>query len=221
MRDFIYDTQETRNGYTLVKRALEDSQCDKVVLILHSQGGIQGSLIINELVDTISKEDIHKLEVYTFAAAANHFNDATCIVSWPKECLIRHIEHYANSGDFVSRLGVLNFSKAPANLTNHFVGHLFERPGSGHMLNQHYLDTIFPFDPNTGRVVDTNDFMEMLVDEMTVLGGQNVPMGLPAGSRSTVPQSPLPPGSSASGTMKPISELSRLWKYRNGMSPVL
>jgi len=96
------------------------------------------------------------------------------------------------------------------------------------MLNQHYLDTIFPFDPNTGQVADTNDFMGMLVDEMSVLGVQNVPkidtksvMGFPGSSRSVIPQSTLPPGSSASGTMKPISELSRLWKYRNGMSPVL
>ena len=93
------------------------------------------------------------------------------------------------------------------------------------MLNQHYLDTMFPFDPNTGRVADTNDFMEMLVNEMVVLSGQNVPKidtmsvtSLSGGS--SIPQSPFPPGS-VSGTMKPISELSRLWKYRNGMSPVL
>jgi len=46
------------------------------------------------------------------------------------------------------------------------------------MLNQHYLDTIFPFDPDTGRVADTNDFVEMLVDEITVLGGQNIPIRL-------------------------------------------
>ena len=96
------------------------------------------------------------------------------------------------------------------------------------MLNQHYLDTMFPFDPNTGRVADTNDFMEMLVNEMVVLNGQNVPKietksvtTSSGGSRSVIPQSPFPPGSSVSGTMKPILELSRLWKYRNGMSPVL
>ena len=43
---------------------------------------------------------------------------------------------------------------------------------------------------------------------MTVLGGQYVPMGLPGGSRSVIPQSLLHPGCSTSGTMKPISELS-------------
>jgi len=97
------------------------------------------------------------------------------------------------------------------------------------MPNQHYLDMIFPFDPNTGQVADTNDFMAMPVDEMTVRG-QNVPntdnnlvMDFPGSSRSVVPQSPLPPspGSLTSGNMKPISELSRLWKYRNGMSPTI
>jgi len=96
------------------------------------------------------------------------------------------------------------------------------------MLNQHYLDTIFPFDPNTGQVADTNDFMAMLVDEMTVLRGQNVPntdenlvMDFSGAFRSVVPQSPLPSDSLTSGNIKPISELSRLWKYRNGMSPTI
>jgi len=75
------------------------------------------------------------------------------------------------------------------------------------MFNQHYLDTMFPLDPKTGLVADTNDFMAMLVpDEMTVLGGQNVPGDS---------------GSSASVTRRPISELSRLWKYRNGGSPTI
>jgi hypothetical protein len=96
------------------------------------------------------------------------------------------------------------------------------------MLNQHYLDTMFPFDPNTGLVADTNEFIEMLVDDMTVLGGQNVPkidtklvMSFPGSSKSVAPQSPLPSCSSESGTMKPILELSRLWKYRNGWSPTI
>jgi hypothetical protein len=94
------------------------------------------------------------------------------------------------------------------------------------MLNQHYLDTMFAFDPNTGRVADTNDFMAMLVDERTVLGEEKVPnfdmklaRGFPGGSRSVDTDSPLPTGSLTSGTMKPISELSRLWQYRNGGSP--
>jgi len=174
-RELQYYTEDTRNGYAIVKRTLEDPQYDKVVLILHSQGGIQGSLIIDKLVGNLSEEYIHKLEVYTFTAA-DHFNNPTRL----EKHLISHIEHYANSKDFVSRLGVLNFSKIPAtaHLTNNFIGQLFERPGSGHMLNQHYLDTIFPFDPDTGRVADTNDFVEMLVDEITVLGGQNIPIRL-------------------------------------------
>jgi len=94
------------------------------------------------------------------------------------------------------------------------------------MLNQHHLDTMFSLDPETGRVAATNEFMEMLVDEDAVRGGKNVPeidaklaVALREDSGSVVTQSPLPPSFSASGNMKPVSELSRLWKYRNGMSP--
>jgi len=109
----------------------------------------------DKLVGNLFEEYIHKLEVYTFATA-NHFNNSTCL----KKHFISHIKHYMNSKDFVSRLGVLNFSK------------------SEHMLNQHYLDTIFPFDPDTSQVIDTNDFVEMLVDEIMVLGGQNISIKL-------------------------------------------
>jgi hypothetical protein len=130
-RDFLY-TQDMRDCYVLVKRALKDPQYNKVVLTLHSQGGIQGSPIVDMLVADLSEENIHKLEDYTFVAAANNPLRGE---GEAKQPLVRHIEHYTNSGDFVSRLGVLNFTKVPAHLTNHFVGAVFERRGSGHMLN--------------------------------------------------------------------------------------
>jgi hypothetical protein len=224
-RDFLYNTQDMRDCYVLVKRALKDPQYNKVVLILHSQGGIQGSLIVDMLIADLSEEDIHKLEVYTFAAAANHFNNPMRGEGETKQPLIRHIEHYANSGDFVSRLGVLNFTKAPAHLTNHFVGAVFERRGSGHMLNQHYLDTMFPLDPHTGQVAESNEFMDMLVDEDMIGGRQNKPaidtnLAMALRWRGGVTQEPNPPsGSQSTGNLKPVRDLSRLWKYRNGLSP--
>ena len=221
-RDFDYHTRHTRDGYVLVKRALKDPRYDKVVLILHSQGGIQGGLIVDMLLADLSGDDVHKLEVYTFAAAANHFNNPTRNQGGTKRNLIRHIEHYANSADFVSRWGVLNFAKAPTHLTNHFVGTLFERRGSGHMLNQHYLDTMFPLDPHTGQVAESNDFVEMLVDEGTIEGKQNRPaidtkLATALGHFTWSPHGT--PGSLVAGNLKPVKELSRLWKYRNGLSP--
>ena len=221
-RDFLYNTQATRDGYILVKQALQDPRYEKVVLILHSQGGIQGGLIVDMLIADLSEDEIHKLEVYTFAAAANHFNNPTRNQGGTKQNLIRHIEHYANSNDFVSRWGVLNFAKAPTHLTNHFVGAVFERRGSGHMLNQHYLDTMFPLDPQTGEVAESNEFVEMLVDIGTIEGRQNRPavdskLAMALGHVTQNPDKQV--GSLLAGDLKPVKELSRLWKYRNGLSP--
>ena len=210
----------------LVKRALKDARYDKVVLILHSQGGIQGSLIVDMLAADLSEDDLRKLEVYTFASAANHFNNPIRTVGTARDHLIRHVEHYANSNDLVSRWGVLNFAKAPTHLTNHFVGKLFERRGSGHMLNQHYLDTMFPLDPSTGMVAETNEFVETLVDEDMIVG-KNTPaidakLAVALRADVNVPQNSYSPPSSTGAlkNMKPVKEVSRLWQYRNGMSPL-
>jgi len=46
-----------------------------VVFILHSQGGIEGSLIIDWLLQELPQNLMAKLEVYTFGNAANHFNN--------------------------------------------------------------------------------------------------------------------------------------------------
>jgi len=218
-RDFLYYTRPTRDGYVLIQRALKDPRYDKVVLILHSEGGIQGGLIVDMLIADLSENHMHKLEVYTFAAAANHFNNPARIRDETKQNLIRHIEHYANSHDFVSRWGVVNFAKAPTHLTNHFVGKLFERRGSGHMLNQHYLDTMFPLDPHTGQVAESNEFMEMLVDAGAIEGKQNKPAMDAKLAMALGHDTPHTPGSLVAGNLKPVKELSRLWKYRNGLSP--
>ena len=92
------------------------------------------------------------------------------------------------------------------------------------MLNQHYLSTMFTLDSDE-ECMDTNDFMETLVDEMEVRGGQNVPdfdtkspMGFQEGSAFVTSLTSGPP---ASGNKKRISELSRLWEYRNGEVPTL
>ena len=50
-RNFCYATEDTRNSYVLIKEALLDDKYKKVVLILHSQGGIEGALILDWLLD--------------------------------------------------------------------------------------------------------------------------------------------------------------------------
>lgn len=297
-RDFGYATQDIRDAYIAVKNALYATNPNtgqaykKVIFIIHSQGAIEGGLLLDWLLADMPQEMLRKLEVYTFGNAANHFNnpmrvtprsmrpmdsrrtrtwdgspsdesDTDDSVSSDNGKAIAHIEHYANSGDFVAEWGVLHFAsptRPPAqNLLNTFVGKVFERPGNGHLLNQHYLDPMFTLDPRTGRVADHNPFMDMkvqlsprgssinsathsswkkpdnrgsngiggkmdgitrklldgeLVEEPEVDGAVKVLMDL---------GSPIE-GKSVDGSVSlpralTVKDMSRLWRYRNGMSP--
>lgn len=240
-RDFAYSTQDIRNSYVLVRRAIKDEKYKKVVLILHSQGGIEGGLMIDWLLADLPEVCFNKLEVYTFGSAANHFNNPICSArsqspdpeSPPDEQtsgnqrVIRHVEHYANSGDFVCQWGVLHFTQSPEFRNNRFIGQLFERKNNGHLLNQHYLDHMFPMDPSTKRVRDTNEFVETMVE----VDDRLVPEREPAShsfARTPISQLPVTEADSSLSAVnanvqqvkkKPVKELSRLWKYRNGGSP--
>ena len=84
--------------------------------------------------------------------------------------MIRHIEHYANSEDFVANIGVLNSTVPKRNRRRMgmlFFGPVFTRQGSGHLLNMHYLDNMFT--RVNGRVDDGgNSFMNSLVSNRRV-----------------------------------------------------
>lgn len=103
--------------------------------------------------------------------------------------VLQHIEHYANTKDFVSNIGVLRFTSPVAAYLNGspFSGSVFVREGSGHLLNMHYLDTMFGED---GR------FMDRMVD-LPVKGLDGVERIV----------------------QRQLGDLSRLWKYRDGDSP--
>lgn len=81
--------------------------------------------------------------------------------------VINYIEHYANSQDFVANIGVLHFTSPQAQPYadgNPFYGPVFIREGSGHLLNMHYLDTMFK--RKGGRVDDEgNEFMNTVVQD--------------------------------------------------------
>lgn len=265
-RNFAYCTSDVRNAYTQIKSALLDKTHDKVVLILHSQGGIEGALIVDWLLDEIPQSLMQQLEIYTFGNAANHFNNPHRDVSGLgldaekdhnsaliTEKAIKYIEHYGNSGDFVARWGILNFTK----IANRYMGRIFERPGTGHLLNQHYMNHMFPLDENM-RCAQTNDFMEMEIDDGTSSGmsagkpssksllstGHANLTGIKAdengAERETLFSSivaslkPSDPGEALvqdvnegvqrvlqrPGAVPRVKDFSRLWQYRNGMSPV-
>jgi hypothetical protein len=70
----IYCT-DIRDCYAAVKETLYRQDLTKVVFILHSQGGIEGGMIIDWLLQEVPQDLLAKLEVYTFGNAANHFNN--------------------------------------------------------------------------------------------------------------------------------------------------
>ncbi|KAL5366438.1 hypothetical protein BJX96DRAFT_182605 [Aspergillus floccosus] len=234
-RNFSYATQDIRDAYALVKRYLLDPHNKKVVFVSHSQGGIEGSLVVDWLIDELPCDILSKLEVYTFGSAANHFNnpykssgrhpsnpDASPDI--PREKCLRHIEHYANEGDLVCRWGIINFAPVP----NRYVGQVFIRPGKGHQMVQHYLDTMFPTGPD-GRMLDTNEFMEMEMEAPPCPGRGRTYWGRSTSTPVVQPDGhdggteALLPIEGAECENKPrrkkVKELSRLWLYRNGLSP--
>jgi hypothetical protein len=221
-RDFSYVTQDIRDGYVLVKKALQDTDKDKVVLVLHSQGGIEGGLMVDMLLADLGDDLLSKLEIYTFASAANHFNNPMRVGPNGKQPVFRHVEHYANSNDFVSRWGVLRFAKSPTHIGNRFAGPVFKRHGSGHMFNQHYLANMFAMDPATGKVAETNEFMETRVDLETTTEGKNEPeIDEHLASALSVVDGNTPLDSCEPTVTRRglrYKDLSQLWKYRNGGS---
>jgi hypothetical protein len=263
-RDFTYVTQDIRNGYAVLKDALSNPQYKKIVFIIHSQGGIEGGLIIDWLCAEVSRELMEKLEVYTFGNAANHFNNPVSIMQSEAESnsaseeiavvpsssrTIKHIEHYANDGDFVSRWGVLHFASG-GNMqgrNNRYSGRVFERHGKGHQFNQHYLDTMFPLDqsPNGHGVSKENPFMDSEVQIAESPKSQDLQLVAPENGgkdalavtekvanddsepKVKVRNLTFPPQRASfsllSSTTRPsaqkVAYYSRLWQYRNGMSP--
>ncbi|KAM4056599.1 alpha/beta-Hydrolase [Hirsutella rhossiliensis] len=290
-RNFTYATADVRLCFKTLRNVLYDPSKSKVVFILHSQGGIEGGLVLDWLLQEMPQDLLAKLEVYTFGNAANHFNNphrhalsqsltqskpllaintfltesgfaspassptevkngfttqdpATPLrepslpvsrtLSAAKDRAIGHIEHYAHSTDFVALWGVLHFAtnKMGSPQLPRFLGRLFQRSTGrgGHLLNQHYLDGMFPLkrDPETGEFVgadDENEFME----EIIRLGHEDVAMDKTreafdiayVGTRDPdASDASLPMANTRRAEKKvKVKELSRLWSYRNGRSP--
>ncbi|KAK0725340.1 hypothetical protein B0H67DRAFT_482592 [Lasiosphaeris hirsuta] len=74
-RNLGYATTDVRVCYRIIKEKLYNPRYSKVVFILHSQGAIEGSLILDWLLQELPQDLLSKLEVYTFGNAANHFNN--------------------------------------------------------------------------------------------------------------------------------------------------
>ena len=74
-RNFGYATGDVRICFRIIRDVLYDPSKSKVVFVLHSQGGIEGGLVLDWLLQELPQDLLSKLEVYTFGNAANHFNN--------------------------------------------------------------------------------------------------------------------------------------------------
>jgi len=131
-RTYNFSNETIETSSRVLKEALVDVQIKKVVLLSHGKGGIIAYQLAEELLmdPVINDAEIKKLEIYTFGCAAKKFRkDFSCIR------MISHVEHFANSHDYIAQIGVLEFKKL--NQEN-YIGHLFEAYNKGHFFNQHY-----------------------------------------------------------------------------------
>lgn len=150
---FALDIFECVLGLTMqIISTLESSVADileealgrysKVVLIVHSQGGIISTGALYQLRERLTGSRsllFNKLELYSFASAATEL-DLPQI----------HAEHFYHTDDYVARIGV-------AAHPERFSGWHFTHRASGHLLNAHYLENFragkfFTDDAETSRL---------------------------------------------------------------------
>lgn len=196
-RSFGFRTAETRIAVPILREYLQDPAIHRVVFIAHSQGGLIASHILEDLYTDLSKDDLQKLEVYTFGSAALQFKNPQNGPP-PNPRTVPHIEHYCNEFDMVNSWGALSSIRSQ-NTT--FLGDLFVAEGAtGHLLNQFYLYQWFGDIP----VVDIpqpNTFMSRSVVQDAVIGGK---FQLP---KTKVPGAPI------------MWDRSRLRRYLGGNTP--
>ena len=95
----------------------------------------EGPIVLDEF-ETLSLDELAKLEIYCFATCANVM--AYSIPPEDDRRPVPYLEHFGNERDIVARLGML--APRPGQWEIRIDGRRFERPGAwGHLLNEHYL----------------------------------------------------------------------------------
>ncbi|EAA58703.1 hypothetical protein AN6319.2 [Aspergillus nidulans FGSC A4] len=157
-RDLNYTTHATRVGRAQLHSALSSEHTKKVVLIAHSQGGIIASAILDWLHAELGDEELRKLEVYTFASAGRVLRNPSRTKNGSKKegKKGRALGSSNSSGSSHMTTNYIHNQHSHQNPPfNHFHGPVFIREGSGHLLNMHYLDTMFS---------EESGFMDKLID---------------------------------------------------------
>lgn len=123
-RNFSYATNDVRVCYKILRDVLYDPSKTKVIFVLHSQGGIEGGLVLDWLLQEMPQDLLSKLEVYTFGNAANHFNNPhrhaesqALTIRKPREALATLVTETSFSGMHVDALIDTSDGKHPSLLT--------------------------------------------------------------------------------------------------------
>ena len=115
------------------------------------------------------------------------------------------------------------------------MGRIFVRSGMGHLLNQHYLNAMFPLGKNK-RVLENNSFMdadvnftgEEVMDKARDGAFETLEQGRNGSVEAITEEVPVKRSLSTvestlaakSALQKPkVRDFSRLWEYRNGGIP--
>ncbi|KAI5802380.1 hypothetical protein FPQ18DRAFT_252040 [Pyronema domesticum] len=207
---------------------------NKVIVLAHSQGGLITSLALDMLFADLADEVLSRLEVYTFGNAANHFNNPPNMykpengeaIRFPT---IKHIEHYANEFDFVSRFGVLAYHPGPSGAaidSGEAAEFLEWNLGGGeqaqkgvrhetHMEDNQFAGKLFMRKGKGGH-----QFVMHYLDEMFKDGDGGELVFVPIEVKEETPQGGKADGpvvnTADEGRVKKtnLEETSRLWRYR-------
>ncbi|KAF9330385.1 hypothetical protein BG006_006679 [Podila minutissima] len=134
-RCFGYTTEDARQLYYSVQSELRKDDIHRVVLIAHSQGAIIASLVVDRLLASESTTDLKKLELYTFASAANHMHGAEDLFC---------IEHFVNKWDYIAQTSILSYQPVKLAGSNRYDGKMYiDNDEVGHSLSTHYLPSMF------------------------------------------------------------------------------
>lgn len=136
-RTFDLASEPAAYAYGRLLDALEAERYRKVVLLAHSQGGIIASNLVRRLVqESEDVELLEKLEIYTFASAADSM-EVHAEASDAAGRLVPYVEHFANLDDPIARLGILRaFDERTA---HRYRGEVYVLDRRGHLFNTHYL----------------------------------------------------------------------------------
>ncbi|MCB1321458.1 MAG: hypothetical protein KDK34_14480 [Leptospiraceae bacterium] len=138
---FYQRRRTARRALEFIRAELHKTEVRRVILLAHSQGAVIAAQIVRALRTDLNRpeSELGKLEIYTFGNPADSMQYVRAPAG-PKPGL-PYMEHFANTGDLVARLGVLAM-KARTRGDINIDGPVYVCNRFGHFFNEHYLHSL-------------------------------------------------------------------------------